>query len=121
MDRSGDDENLIVLMLPPNAHRTINILQRSATLVIQKSLKEGLDSTVTEALWKHKPVIGGACGGHHYASPRPTRPVSSCILRPGAYRIRYLLRYADERQRMGRTGHDFVREHFLLTEIYEII
>ncbi len=32
-----------------------------------------------------------------------------------AYRIRYLLRYADKRQRMGATGHDFVRENFLLT------
>ena len=32
-------------------------------LVLQKSLKEGFGLTVTEALWKGKPVIGGACGG----------------------------------------------------------
>jgi trehalose synthase len=31
-----------------------------------------------------------------------------------AYRIRYLLRYSDKRERMGRTGFEFVREHFLL-------
>jgi len=36
--------------------------------------------------------------------------------RAGAsHRIRYLLRYADKRQRMGQVGHDFEREHFLLT------
>ena len=32
-----------------------------------------------------------------------------------AYRIRYLLRYVDKRQRMGQIGREFVREHFLLT------
>lgn len=31
-----------------------------------------------------------------------------------AYRIRYLLRHADKRQRMGTIGHQFVRNHFLL-------
>jgi trehalose synthase len=115
MDRSGDDKDLIVLMLPPDSHRTINILQRSATLVLQKSLKEGFGLTVTEALWKNKPVIGGATGGiamqvHDYQTGFLVHSPAGA-----AYRIRYLLRYADKRQRMGRTGHDFVREHFLLT------
>ncbi len=115
MDRAGDDENLKVLMLPPDAHRTINALQRSATVVLQKSFKEGFGLTVTEALWKGKPVIGGACGGitlqvHDYQTGFLVHSPAGA-----AYRIRYLLRYADKRQRMGRTGHDFVREHFLLT------
>ena len=83
--------------------------------MIQKSLKEGFGLTVTEALWKHKPVIGGACGGialqvHDYQTGFLVHSPAGA-----AYRIRYLLRYADKRQRMGRTGHDFVREHFLLT------
>ena len=115
LDRAGDDADLKVLMLPPDAHRTINALQRSATVVLQKSLKEGFGLTVTEALWKGKPVIGGACGGitlqvHDYQT-------GFLVYSPAgaAYRIRYLLRYADKRQRMGQTGHEFVREHFLLT------
>jgi trehalose synthase len=29
--------------------------------------------------------------------------------------MRYLLRYSEKREKMGRTGHDFVRHHFLLT------
>jgi trehalose synthase len=115
MDRASDDKDLKILMLPPDAHRTINALQRSAIVVLQKSLKEGFGLTVTEALWKSKPVIGGSCGGitiqvHDYHTGFLVHSPDGA-----AYRIRYLMRYAEKRQRMGRTGHDFVHEHFLLT------
>ncbi|MEX2317280.1 MAG: glycosyltransferase [Pirellulales bacterium] len=115
MDQAGDDNDLKVLMLPPDSHRTINALQRSATVVLQKSIKEGFGLTVTEALWKGKPVIGGACGGitlqvHDYHTGFLVHSPAGA-----AYRVRYLLRYAEKRQRMGQTGQSFVREHFLLT------
>ncbi len=115
LDQAAGDDGIKVLMLPPDAHRTINILQRSAVVVLQKSLKEGFGLTVTEALWKGKPVIGGACGGitlqvHDYHTGFLVHSPAGA-----AYRIRYLLRYAEKRQRMGQNGHDFVREHFLLT------
>jgi len=115
LGRASDDPNIKVLMLPPDAHRTINALQRSAIVVLQKSLREGFGLTVTEALWKGKPVVGGACGGitlqvHDYHTGFLVHSA------PGAaYRVRYLLRYAEKRNRMGKTGHEFVREHFLLT------
>jgi trehalose synthase len=114
-EHAGDDPNVKVLMLPPDSHRAINALQRSATIVLQKSLKEGFGLTVTEALWKGKPVVGGACGGitlqvyDYHTGFLVHSPAGA------AYRIHYLLRYADKRQRMGQLGHDFVREHFLLT------
>jgi len=115
VEHSGSDGDIKVLMLPADAHRAINVLQRSAMIVLQKSLKEGFGLTVTEALWKGKPVIGGACGGitlqvHDYRTGFLVHSPEGA-----AYRIRYLLRYADKRQRMGRVGHEFVREHFLLT------
>lgn len=115
MEYAGDDKDLKVLMLPPDAHRAINALQRSAVIVMQKSLKEGFGLTVTEALWKGKPVIGGACGGivlqvHDYHTGFLVHSPEGA-----AYRIRYLLRYGEKRERMGNTGHEFVREHFLLT------
>ena len=114
MDAAGEDKDLKILMLPPDSHRMINALQRSATIVLQKSLKEGFGLTVTEALWKGKPVIGGACGGitlqvHDYHTGFLVHSPAGA-----AYRIRYLLRYSDKRERMGRTGFEFVREHFLL-------
>ncbi|HEV8069918.1 MAG TPA: glycosyltransferase [Planctomycetaceae bacterium] len=114
MDAAGEDKDLKILMLPPDSHRMINALQRSAIIVLQKSLKEGFGLTVTEALWKGKPVIGGACGGitlqvHDYHTGFLVHSPAGA-----AYRIRYLLRYSDKRERMGRTGFEFVREHFLL-------
>lgn len=115
LDCAHGDSDLKVLMLPPDSHRIINALQRSACVVLQKSLREGFGLTVTEALWKGKPVIGGACGGitlqvHDYHT-------GFLVYSPAgaAYRMRYLLRYAEKRERMGRTGSDFVRHHFLLT------
>ena len=41
----------------------VNALQRHAAVVVQKSLAEGFGLTVTEAMWKGRPVIGSAVGG----------------------------------------------------------
>jgi trehalose synthase len=41
----------------------VNALQRHATVIVQKSLREGFGLTVTEAMWKAKPVIASAVGG----------------------------------------------------------
>src|SRR5262249_47532122 len=59
----GRDPDMHVLELPPEAHLEINALQRAAAVVLQKSLREGFGLTVAEAMWKGKPVIGGAAGG----------------------------------------------------------
>jgi trehalose synthase len=114
-EEAGSDPDIRVLMLPPDAHTTINALQRNATVVLQKSIKEGFGLTVTEALWKGQPVIGGACGGirlqvHDYQT-------GFLVYTPegAAYRIRYLLRDREQRDRMGLNGHALVRDHFLLT------
>jgi trehalose synthase len=45
-----------------NAH-LVNALQRHASVVVQKSLVEGFGLTVTEAMWKGRPVIASAVGG----------------------------------------------------------
>lgn len=41
----------------------VNALQRRSAIVIQKSLVEGFGLTVTEAMWKSKPVVASAVGG----------------------------------------------------------
>jgi trehalose synthase len=112
---AGDDPDIKVLLLPPDAHRTINALQRIATVVLQKSLREGFGLTVTEALWKGKPVVGGNTGGirlqvvNHHTGFLVSSPEGAAL------RIRYLLRNVLERQEMGRKARAFVRENFLLT------
>lgn len=41
----------------------VNALQRHAAIVVQKSLNEGFGLTVTEAMWKARPVLASAVGG----------------------------------------------------------
>ena len=62
-EAAGGDPDIHVLVMERNAPREVNALQRAATIVVQKSLKEGFGLTVTEAMWKARPVIGGAVGG----------------------------------------------------------
>ncbi|MCB1119537.1 MAG: glycosyltransferase [Chlamydiia bacterium] len=110
-----DDPDIHVLLLPPDANLKINALQRAADIILQKSLKEGFGLTVTEALWKGKPVIGGNVGGirlqvvNHHTGFLVNTPEGA------AHRIRYLLQYSDERERMGSEGKQFVKENFLIT------
>ena len=62
-EAAGTDPDVHILLLPPTANLEINALQRAATIVYQKSTREGFGLTVAEALWKGKPVIGGETGG----------------------------------------------------------
>ncbi len=114
-DASSGYPNIHVLLLPSDAHRTINALQRGSAIVIQKSIQEGFGLTVTEALWKERPVIGGNVGGirlqvHDYYTGFLVNTPEGAALR-----MRELLRNPYSLQRMGTTGKQFVRENFLLT------
>ena len=62
-EAAGTDPDIHVLLLPPFSDLEINALVRASTIVFQKSIKEGFGLTVSEALWKKKPVIGSAVGG----------------------------------------------------------
>jgi trehalose synthase len=109
------DPHLKVLELPPDAHLSINALQRAADLVLQKSLREGFGLTVTEAMWKGKPVIGGDTGGirlqvvDHYTGFLVQTPEGAAL------RIRYLLHQREKREEMGERAQRFVRQNFLIT------
>lgn len=41
----------------------VNAFQSGADVIVQKSTREGFGLTVTEAMWKGRPIIGGNCGG----------------------------------------------------------
>lgn len=112
---AADDPGIHVLRLPPDAHRTINALQRAADVVIQKSIREGFGLTVAEAMWKGKPVVGGATGGirlqvvNHHTGFLVYSPEGAAL------RIRYLLHHRSLLEQMGEKARVFVRSHFLLT------
>jgi len=115
MEEAGDDPDVIILNLPPWSAIEINALQRASTLIVQKSLKEGFGLTVTEGLWKGKPVIAGAVGGIptqviHKLTGVLVHSVEGC-----AYQIRYLLTHPDYAAQLGRHGREHVKENFLMT------
>ncbi len=110
-----DDDNIKVLLLPPDAHTTINALQRCSDIVLQKSVKEGFGLTVTEALWKGKPVIGGNVGGIKLQITNYQTGFLVNTPEGAAHGIRYLLQNKKRRQKMGEHGRQFVQEKFLIT------
>ncbi|MGZ5007391.1 MAG: glycosyltransferase [Methylobacter sp.] len=112
---AGDDDNIKILLLPPDAHRTINALQRLADIVLQKSTKEGFGLTVTEALWKGKPVIGGDTGGIRLQVINFHTGFLVNTPEGAALRIRYLFQQKQKMKEMGVKSKEFVRENFLLT------
>ncbi|NLJ29324.1 MAG: glycosyltransferase [Deltaproteobacteria bacterium] len=112
---AGDDPDIHILLLPSDAHREINALQRASTICLQKSTKEGFGLTVTEAMWKGKPVIGGDTGGirlqviNHHTGFLVNTPEGAAL------RVRYLLKNRDKLEEMGRKAKDLVLNNFLVT------
>jgi len=114
-EASAKDEDIIILDLPPDANTDINALQRAATIILQKSTKEGFGLTIAEAMWKGKPVIGGAVGGItaqiiYGETGFTVNSVEGC-----AYRIRYLLNNPLLSAQIGEKARDFTRRNFLIT------
>ncbi|MDA3786624.1 MAG: glycosyltransferase [Deltaproteobacteria bacterium] len=114
-EEAGDDSDIHILLLPPDAHRVINALQRAADIVLQKSTREGFGLTVTEAMWKSKPVIGGDTGGIRLQVINYHTGFLVHTPEGAALRIRYLLHQKERMQEMGVKGKEYVRENFLLT------
>ena len=61
--RGGDSDVHLLSNIQQIGNVQINAFQRAADVVLQKSLREGFGLTVSEGLWKERPVIGGRCGG----------------------------------------------------------
>ena len=109
------DPDIHVLLLPPDAHRTINALQRAADIVLQKSTREGFGLTVSEAMWKGKPVIGGDTGGIRLQIIDSHTGYLVSTPEGAALRIRFLLHRRKRLEEMGARARDYVRDNFLLT------
>ena len=112
---AGADPDIHILLLPAFSDRDINALQRMATVVLQKSLKEGFGLTVTEAMWKGKPVIGGNVGG---IPSQIINGVTGFLVNSeegAAFRIRQILNNVDMANKMGENARQYVRNHFLIT------
>jgi trehalose synthase len=113
---AGNDSDIHILNLPPWSHLEINAIQRGSTILIQKSLREGFGLTVTEALWKKKPVIASAVGGIPMQVIHKVTGVLVHSVEGTAYQIRFLLSNPEFARALGENGHSHVKENFLLPQ-----
>ncbi|HLH11700.1 MAG TPA: glycosyltransferase [Methylovirgula sp.] len=115
--QSSVDERIIVLAVEDP--QLVNALQRRASVVLQKSLREGFGLTVTEAMWKGAAVIGGNVGGirHQIADGENGFLVNS--VEEAADRTVALLNNPQLGKSLGVQARETVRQRYLLTHLLE--
>jgi trehalose synthase len=111
--RGGDPDIHLLTNFQEVGNLEVNAFQRASTVVLQKSIREGFGLTVSEAMWKERPVIGGNVGGIRLqiedgASGFLVDSVEEC-----AERIVGLVKDAGLRARLGTAGRERVRDRFL--------
>jgi trehalose synthase len=114
-EAAAEDPDIHVLLLPPQSDLEINALVRGSTVVMQKSIKEGFGLTVSEALWKGKPVIGGAVGGIRVQVINGLTGYLVHSPEGAARRLVRLLADPELCRRLGENGRLHVKQNFLLT------
>jgi trehalose synthase len=114
-EKAADDPDIHVLLLPPFSDLEINALVRGSTIVMQKSIKEGFGLTVSEALWKKKPVIAGAVGGLKLQILDGITGFLVHSPEGAASRAMQLLGDLKLRRILGENGYQHVKQNFLLT------
>jgi trehalose synthase len=108
-----------VVILSRDDTALVNALQRRAAVILQKSLKEGFGLTVTEAMWKGTPVIGGNVGGIRHQIQDGVNGFLVSSVEEAAARIVQLLRDQKLRLALGQKARETVRKHFLMTRLLE--
>jgi trehalose synthase len=93
----------------------VNALQRHATVIAQKSLAEGFGLTVSEGMWKGRPVIGSAVGGiiDQVADGTGVLLPDPADLTAFGSAARLLLGDPDQAARMGQAAQAHVREQYV--------
>lgn len=112
---AGNDPDIFILFLPPSSDLEINALQRASTVVLQKSLKEGFGLTVSEALWKAKPVIASAVGGIPLQIAHKYSGILTHSIEGTAYWIKQLLNEPEYALKLGQNGREHIKNNFLIT------
>lgn len=114
---SSKEDRIIILSRQDTA--LVNALQSRAEVVIQKSLREGFGLTVTEAMWKGTPVIGGNVGGIRYQIKDGENGFLVSSVQQTADRIVQLLKDKELRKQMGSKARESVKNNFLMPRLLE--
>ncbi len=108
-----------VILITVENNLLVNILQRVSDVIIQKSVREGFGLTVTEALWKRKPVVASNIGG---IPLQIEDGKNGFLLDPDdikgfAEKIIEILKHPTLGKELGKKGREIVKEKFLITRL----
>ena len=109
----GDPDIKILNNLNQVGSIEVNAFQSQAEVVIQKSTREGFGLTVSEALWKARPFIGGDVGGIPLQVQDGETGYLVSSPEDCADRSLRILREPELGKQLGRAGKEHVRRHFL--------
>jgi len=114
MITSGD-----IILITHENNILVNALQRVSSVIIQKSIREGFGLTVTEALWKEKPVVASNVGG---IPLQIEDEKTGFLLAPDdndgfVDRIVELIKNPALGKQLGKAARENVREKFLITRL----
>ncbi|MDD5072587.1 MAG: glycosyltransferase [Candidatus Omnitrophica bacterium] len=108
------DPDIHVLLLAQNDIE-INALQRASAVILQKSLREGFGLTVSEALWKAKPVVASNVGGIPLQITHKYSGLLCHSVEGASFAVKQLLSSPDYARKLGENGKEHVRNNFLIT------
>jgi len=111
------EDRIIILSKQDTA--LVNALQRKSEIILQKSKREGFGLTVTEAMWKGTPVIGGNVGGIRYQIQNGENGYLVSSLEETSEKMVKLLKDKKLRKSMGKKARDSVKKHYLLPKYLE--
>ena len=113
----GVDDVHILLIPPEHNDIEVNALQRASSVIIQKSLKEGFALTVTEALWKDKPVVASAVGGIPLQIKNMYSGLLCHCIEGAALKMRQFLHNPAFAKRLANNGKMHIKRNFLITRL----
>ena len=111
---AGGDPDIFILELPPTADLEINVLQRKSAVMVQKSLREGFGLTVTEAMWKGRPVVTTPVGGIKIQVNHGENGLMTTGDGEMAAAVVRILKDPDLGRRLGEQAREKVRQNFIL-------
>jgi trehalose synthase len=112
---ADSDRDIFIIPLPPSSDVVINAMQRASSVIVQKSIREGFGLTVTEGLWKARPVVASAVGGIPLQIKHQYSGILTHSTEGVAYYIKKLLNEPDYAKKLGANGRENVKNNFLIT------
>lgn len=113
--RAGDPDIWLLSNLEDVGALGVNAFQRAASVVLQKSIREGFGLTVAEGMWKRKPVIAGNVGGIRLQIENAVSGFLVSSVEQCAQRIVEMLNEPDRARVIGSAARARVLDRFLTT------